>query len=250
MLYSIDKNRNAKDYLIFALDVPTAEEARRYIDLLNGSVGLFKVGLELFVREGRQVINDIRTAGDAGVFLDLKLHDIPATVLRAMKNIAGLGVTLTTVHCAGQRDMLKAAVEGAGGRVGVLGVTVLTSVSGQDLRDAGFAAPYADDVSRLVALRAAAAAECGLDGVVCSPLEAPIIKQAQGVDFLAVTPGIRPASQAVAKDDQHRVMTPAAAVKNGADYVVIGRPIRDADDPRATAEQICGEIEKTLLSGD
>jgi orotidine-5'-phosphate decarboxylase len=235
--------------LIFALDVPDGRTARGYIDRLSGRVGLFKVGLELFVRDGRQVIDDIRAAGDAGIFLDLKLHDIPATVNRAMKNIAGMGVRLTTVHCAGQKDMLKAAADGAGGRVGVLGVTVLTSVGGRDLREAGFADAYADDVSRLVALRAAAAAECGLDGVVCSPLEAPLVKQEQGMHFLAVTPGIRSAAQAVDKDDQQRVMTPAAAVKNGADYIVVGRPIRDAADPEAAADQICAQIENVLLPG-
>lgn len=238
--------RQAKDYLIFALDVPTAEAARRYVRLLGDRVGLFKVGLELFVREGRRIIDEIAGAGEAGIFLDLKLHDIPATVARAMKNIAEMGVRLTTVHCAGQKDMLKAAVDAAGGRVGVVGVTVLTSVSGQDIREAGFADLYANDLSRLVSLRAAAAAECGLDGIVCSPLEAPVVKQNQGAAFLAVTPGIRPAAGTVVEDDQQRVMTPAAAVRNGADYLVIGRPIRDAADPRAVAGRIVDQIEKAL----
>ena len=241
-----EKTREARDHLIFALDVPTAEEARRYIELLGGRVGLFKVGLELFVREGRRIIDDIRSAGDAGVFLDLKLHDIPATVSRAMKNIADMDVRLTTVHCAGQKDMLKAAVDGAAGRVGVLGVTVLTSMSGRDVRADGFADAYADDVSLLVARRAAAAVESGLDGVVCSPLEAAAVKKQFGKHFLAVTPGIRPAGQTAGQDDQQRVMTPGEAIRNGADYIVVGRPIRDAGDPRAAAEQVCGQIEKAL----
>ena len=249
MSYPINTNREARDYLIFALDVPDAGAARNYIDQLSGRVGLFKIGLELFVREGRGIIDTVLAAGNAGVFLDLKLHDIPATVNRAMKNIADMGVRLTTVHCAGQKDMLKAAADGAGARVGVLGVTVLTSVNGRDLREAGFADGYADDVSRLVALRATAAAECGLDGVVCSPLEAACIKEAHGKHFLTVTPGIRLADQTVDKDDQQRIMTPAAAVTNGADYIVVGRPIRDAADPGAAADEICLQIENVLLSG-
>ncbi len=244
-----DPKKTARDYLIFALDVPTIDEARRYIRLLGDRVGLFKVGLELFVRDGRRVIEDIRTAGDAGVFLDLKLHDIPATVNRAVRNIADLGVRLTTVHCAGQKDMLRAAVDGAGGRVGVLGVTVLTSVSGDDMREAGFADPYVRDISLLVTKRAAVAAECGLDGVVCSPREAPSVKQQLGEAFMAVTPGIRMPGQAVDNDDQQRVMTPAQAVGNGADYIVVGRPIRDADDPRQAADLICLEIAAEISSG-
>lgn len=243
---SEDKDKTARDRLIFALDVPTAEEARRYIRSLSGAVGLFKVGLELFVRDGRQVIDEIRAAGEAGVFLDLKLHDIPGTVSRAMKNIAGLGVRLATVHCAGQRDMLRAAVDGAGGRVGVLGVTVLTSVSVRDIQEAGFAEPYARDLSALVLKRADLAAECGLDGVVCSPLEAAAVKHRLGREFMAVTPGIRPSGEVVGGDDQQRVLTPAAAIRNGADYIVVGRPIRDAGDPREAAERIGREIEAAL----
>lgn len=217
--------------------------------MLRGRVGLFKVGLELFVRDGRQVIDEIRTSGDADIFLDLKLHDIPATVFRAMKNIADMGVRLTTVHCAGQKDMLRAALDGADGRVGVLGVTVLTSVTAEDVLEAGFADIYARDVSLLVAKRAAMAAECGLDGVVCSPLEAAAVKAAHGQGFMAVTPGVRPSFGAVAGDDQRRVMTPAEAVRNGADYIVIGRPIRDAADPGQAADAVCREIEALLTAG-
>jgi orotidine-5'-phosphate decarboxylase len=245
-LHRAGRKKNARDYLIFALDVPSADDARRYIRMLGGRVGLFKVGLELFVRDGRRVIDDIREAGDTGIFLDLKLHDIPATVFRAMKNIAGMGVRLTTVHCAGQKDMLRAAADGAGGRVGVLGVTVLTSVTAEDVREAGFADPYTEDVSLLVARRAAVAAECGLDGVVCSPRELTVVRERQGRDFIAVTPGIRLSGGAVAGDDQRRVMTPAEAVTNGADYIVVGRPIRDAADPPEAADGICREIEAVL----
>jgi orotidine-5'-phosphate decarboxylase len=142
--------------------------------------------------------------------------------------------------------MLKAAVDGAGGRVGVLGVTVLTSVTAEDVRAAGFADSYTEDVSLLVARRAAMAAECGLDGVVCSPLEAAAVKKNLGKNFIAVTPGIRPSGGAVDGDDQRRVMTPAEAVANGADYIVVGRPIRDAADPGKAADGICREIESVL----
>ena len=240
------RKKEARDYLIFALDVPNLDEARRYIRLLSGRVGLFKVGLELFVREGRRVIDEILDAGEAGVFLDLKLHDIPATVGRAMKNIVGLGVQLTTVHCAGQKEMLQAAADGAAGRLAVLGVTVLTSISPEDVRAAGFADVYVRDISLLVAQRAAMAAECGLNGVVCSPRETAVVKQRLGPNFLAVTPGVRMPGPSAGQDDQRRVMTPVEAVRNGADYIVVGRPIRDAEDPPAAADQICREIATVL----
>jgi orotidine-5'-phosphate decarboxylase len=133
--------------------------------------------------------------------------------------------------------------------VGVLGVTVLTSVTAEDVREAGFADPYARDVSLLVARRAAMAAECGLDGVVCSPQEVLAVKKQLGRDFIAVTPGIRLSGKAVESDDQRRVMTPAEAVKSGADYIVVGRPIRDAADPCEAADAICREIEAVLPTG-
>ena len=234
--------RSARERLIFALDVPDRSAAAGYIKTLSGRVGLFKVGLELFVREGRTVIDDIRAAGAAGVFLDLKLHDIPATVFRAMENITALGVDLATVHCAGQADMLRAAVEGAGGRVRVLGVTVLTSLSAADIRAAGLAEPYASDVGQLVLKRAEMAREAGCAGVVCSAAEAPRIKERCGPGFLTVTPGIRPEGAAVAGDDQARAMTPARAIANGSDYLVVGRPIREATDPGAAAEAICRQM--------
>ncbi|MDY6905318.1 MAG: orotidine-5'-phosphate decarboxylase [Thermodesulfobacteriota bacterium] len=234
--------KTAKDYLVFALDVPTLTEAEQYVRLLGDHVGMFKVGLELFIREGRPVIDLIQETTPAGVFLDLKLYDIPATVSRAMKNIAGMGVALTTVHCAGQKDMLKAARDAAGDAVGILGVTVLTSISANDIEEAGFSEEFFRDISRLVSKRAAMAAECGFAGIVCSPLEARSVKQQFGQQFLAVTPGVRPDRGGIAGDDQQRVLTPQAAVQNGSDYLVIGRPIRDADDPRAMADQICQQI--------
>lgn len=238
--------KQAKDYIIFPLDVPSAGEAKHYIGLLSGHVGMFKVGLELFIRSGPEIIKMIRDMSGAGIFLDLKLHDIPATVSRAMESIAELGVNLTTVHCGEDKEMLKAAVAGSAGKVGVLGVTVLTSVSAFDIKKAGFENQYYSDITKLVLKRAETAKDAGCAGIVCSGLEATMIKNTFGKDFLAVTPGIRPSWSVAGKDDQQRVMTPAGAIKNGSDYLVIGRPIRDAKDPVSAAVMTAEEIEAAL----
>ena len=238
--------KRAKDYIIFPLDVQSAVDAKYYIGLLAEHVGMFKVGLELFIRSGTQVIKMIREMSEAGIFLDLKLHDIPATVSRAMESIAGLGVNFTTVHCGETTEMLKAAVTGSSGKTGVFGVTVLTSVSAFDIKKAGFENQYYSDISKLVLKRAETAKDAGCAGVVCSGLEAKMIKNAFGKDFLAVTPGIRPAWSMDKKDDQQRVTTPADAIKNGSDYLVIGRPIRDAKDPVSAAVMTEEEIESAL----
>ncbi len=237
--------RTPSDYIIFPLDVPSVKEAEKYIDLLAGRVGMFKVGLELFIQAGPSVVQRI-VAAKGRVFLDLKLHDIPATVGRAMARAADLGVSLATIHCGESRQMIEAAVAGADGKVGVLGVTVLTSVTVEDLRFAGFRSEFAADMEALVLHRANMARQAGCAGVVCSPLEAGGIKEALGKDFLAVTPGVRPSREAVAGDDQRRVATPASAVAAGADYLVIGRPIRDAADPAAAAAKIADEISGAL----
>lgn len=238
--------KQAKDYLIFPLDVPSLEMARKYVSLLSDSVGVFKVGLELFVRSGPEIIDFIKTSGEAKVFLDLKLHDIPATVLRAMESVADLGVAFATVHCGETPKMLEAAVQGSKGRVAVLGVTVLTSVLKEDVYAAGFREEFSADMAKLVVKRAAMAKAAGCSGIVCSGLEVKMIKEAFGQNFIAVTPGIRPAWGDIKKDDQGRVTTPARAVKNGSDYLVIGRPIRDATDPKAAAIRIAEEIESVL----
>lgn len=238
--------RPPKDYLVFALDVPTLAEAEPLIKLVGNHVGTIKVGLELFVREGRPVIDFIRENCAARIFLDLKLHDIPATVNRAMKNIAAMNVDWATVHCAGQKDMLDAAVDGASDKVSVLGVTVLTSMGVGDLIADGFAPEFTNDLSQLVLRRAATAKACGCAGIICSPLEAGLIKKEIGPNFMAVTPGVRLADSIVSNDDQQRAATPATAIKNGADHLVIGRPIRDAQDPVATIAAICDEIATVL----
>lgn len=235
--------KQPKDYIIFPLDVPTVDDAKHYIDLLSGHVGLFKVGLELFIRSGPEIVRFIHAAGSADVFLDLKLHDIPTTVSRAMAVVADLGVKFATVHCGESRRMLEAAVAGSAGRVGVLGVTVLTSVSAGDIKAAGFQEEYGADVSRLVVRRAQMARDAGCSGVVCSGLEAGSIKEMLGPGFTTVTPGIRPQWSLGKNDDQQRITTPARALQNGSDYLVIGRPIRDADNPQAAAARVAAEIE-------
>jgi len=238
--------KQAKDYIIFPLDVPTEKAAMEYVELLSGSVGMFKVGLELFIRTGPGLIDFIKSSGNADVFLDLKLHDIPETVFRAMEGIADLGIAFTTVHCGETPRMVEAAVSGAKGRVGVLGVTVLTSVSSQDIKTAGFRKPFYEDLTRLVIERADMAKAGGCAGIVCSGQEVKIIKKTLGRDFIAVTPGIRPIWDDMKTNDQKRVVTPAIAVKNGSDYLVIGRPIRDANNPKDAAQRIAGEIENAL----
>ena len=238
--------KQPKDYIIFPLDVPSVKTAKQYVEMLSESVGMFKVGLELYIRSGPEIIDFIKASGSAGLFLDLKLHDIPATVERAMESIADLGVAFATVHCGETKRMLEAAVKGSRGRVGVLGVTVLTSVMKEDIHAAGFQKEFSSDMSRLVAKRAAMAKEAGCTGIVCSGLEVKMIKESFGQDFIAVTPGIRPDWDYVGKDDQRRVTIPALAIENGSDYLVIGRPIRDAKDPKAAAVLIADEIAAAL----
>ena len=235
--------KQAKDRIIFPLDVASIAEAKSFIELLAGSVCLFKVGLELFIQAGPEIIGFIHSQTQARVFLDLKLHDIPATVERAMARIADLGVAFATVHVGESQRMLAAAVKGSGGQVRVLGVTVLTSVSTEDLKSAGYRPEYYSDMQQTVMEKAAIAHAAGCAGVICSGLEVSYIKDKIGHAFLAVTPGIRPAWTVTAEEDQRRITTPADAISAGADYLVIGRPIRDAKDPVEAAKRIAEEIE-------
>jgi orotidine-5'-phosphate decarboxylase len=239
--------KTAKDYIVFPLDVASTSAARSLVALLSEEVGMFKVGLELFIRSGPQLVRWIQQQGSASVFLDLKLHDIPMTVKRAMAQVADLGVFCATVHCGDSRAMLEAAVEGAGGRVKVFGVTVLTSVSPEDVAEAGYRRRYATDIQQLVMKKAHMARDAGCAGIVCSGWEVQTVKTAFGPAFQAVTPGIRPRGDTVAEDDQSRIVTPATAIRQGADYLVIGRPIRDAADPRAAARNIAAEIRTELI---
>lgn len=229
-----------KSAVMFALDVASKNEALKFIDILKDEVGFFKIGLQLFIGYGQDIIKHIKKHTNTGVFLDLKLHDIPATVERAMMQIADFGVDYSTVHCTADSRMMEAAVRGAGKATKVLGVTVLTSVSSQDLLEAGLVSDLAMDMPALVLKRARMAQDMGASGVVCSGQEAGVVKEALGRQFVTVVPGIRPLWSV--KNDQVRVTTPKAAVEGGADYLVIGRPIREALDPVIAVRKIVTEI--------
>lgn len=230
-----------RERLIFALDVPSADEARRLLDRVGDAVGFVKIGLELFTAAGPDIVR-WAVARNKRVFLDLKLFDIGETVRRATAAAAELGATFLTVHAAGQT--VRAAVEGRG-RVPmkILAVTVLTSFSEADLLESGVAESIRDTVLR----RAGLAAASGADGIVASGGEAAMIRKVLGKGPLIVVPGIRPAGSS--HDDQIQVTTPAGAIAAGADYLVVGRPIRDAADPAATARAIQAEIEVALTYG-
>ncbi len=238
--------KRASDYIIFPLDFPSMEAAASHIEQLDGHVGMFKIGLELFIEQGPSVVDMVRKRSSAGIFLDLKLHDISATVGRAMARVAALGVDLVTVHCASSVQMLESAVQNAG-NVKVLGVTLLTDNDAEAVKAQGFRQEYVDAPDDLVLLRARMAMAAGCAGVVCSGRETALLKENLGKSCLTVTPGIRPEWHLSPNDDQKRVTTPAQAVAAGSDYIVIGRPIRDADDPAKAADKVAQEIEKGLF---
>ncbi|MCA1794866.1 MAG: orotidine-5'-phosphate decarboxylase [Desulfobacteraceae bacterium] len=238
--------KSGKDYIVFPLDFASIKEAQSHVRLLGPHVGMFKIGLELFIHQGPEVVRMIRNMSAARIFLDLKLHDISTTVFRAMSRVADLGVDLATVHCSSSVKMLEMAVQGACKKVGVLGVTLLTDNDGKTLSKGGFQKQFATDPEKLVMLRAQMAHDAGCTGVVCSGREAAGIKTRFGKKFLTVTPGIRPAWSLTKEDDQKRITTPAQAVLQGSDLLVIGRPIRDAQDPAAAAQKVAAEIETAL----
>lgn len=220
----------ADERLIFALDVPDADRARALAEQLGDAVKFYKLGLELMMAGGYFELLDWLAARDKRIFVDLKFFDVPATVGRAVARLTDRGVTFATVH--GNQSIMEAAAA-AKGDVKILAVTVLTSLDRGDLDDLGFDC----DVGELVLSRARRALEAGCDGVVSSGLEAPRLREAIDSRLLVVTPGIRPVENRPA-DDQKRVVTVDQAFANGADYIVVGRPIRDAEDPRAAAEAI------------
>src|SRR5947208_4356051 len=229
--------------LIFALDVETFAEAERLVQLLAKDVGVFKVGKQLFLHSGPEVVCMIDRYG-VDVFLDLKFHDIPHTVARAGIEAARLGVRFFDLHASGSFEMMErthAEVTRVCRREGIrrpkiLAVTVLTSLSKGDLRRVG----VADEVEHQVVRLARLARRAGMDGVVAAPLEIARIRRACGRGFLIVTPGVRPASTGL--DDQKRVLTPEEAMRAGADYLVLGRPIRDARDPRGAVREVIAEM--------
>jgi orotidine-5'-phosphate decarboxylase len=237
--------KKGKDYIIFPLDVSTRDEAIRYVTLLKDHVGLFKVGLELFISLGPDILKAIRGLSSAGMFLDLKLHDIPATVKRAFLAASAYGPEFVTVHCDAGEGWLKEVAESNPGKTKILAVTLLTSLNSENLARLGFVEDYVRNLSSLVLLKARIAKEAGCQGVVCSGREVSMIKTELS-DLVAVTPGIRPAWSVVSQDDQKRIVTPKDAVHDGADYIVVGRPIRDATHPADAAKQIAEEIESVL----
>lgn len=240
--------QEARKKLIFALDVADQKSALDLVEKLRDEVGLFKVGLELYLAQGPAVMQDLVNAAlPAGIFLDLKLYDIPATVLGALSTIIH-GVSLITLPSDLGPTGLKIIVDAAGSAT-ILAVTVLTSTTAQDLHALGYDPKYAQDPTALVLLRAKLAQEAGCAGVVCSGREAAAVRQACGPEFLIVCPGIRPAWAKVSGDDQQRVVTPGEAIKNGADYVVVGRPLRQADNPAAAARRVVEEIAAALRKG-
>ncbi|MDJ1158911.1 orotidine-5'-phosphate decarboxylase [Chelatococcus sp. SYSU_G07232] len=231
---------DARDRLIVALDTPTVAEAEALVARLGDAVTFYKIGMEVVYGGGLALAEHLVGAGKK-VFLDLKLHDIPNTVERATAQVARLGVTLLTVH--GYPQTMKAAVRGRGeSALKLLAVTVMTSCDDADLAEAGYAAGVRDTVRR----RALQAREAGIDGLILSAEEAGAMRALLGAGMLLVTPGIRPAGSAVG--DQKRVMTPAEAIRAGADHLVVGRPVTAAADPRAAAEAIVAEIADAVVS--
>jgi len=226
--------------LIAAIDVPDRGAADSLVSALDGAASWVKIGLQLFIAEGPGLVRDYTAA--QRVMLDLKLHDIPATVAKATTSAAALGAELLTIHTGGGLTMMQAAAEAAraagDSRPRLLGVTVLTSMDASDLNGVGY--PADTDLAELVEKRALLAVEAGLDGVVASPHEAARLRKLVPADFLIVTPGVRPAG--ADKGDQKRVMTPAEARAAGADMIVCGRPIRNADSPAAAAKAIAAEL--------
>jgi len=229
----------ASEKLIVALDLRSLAEAKEMVKKLSPDVRIFKVGMGLFTLCGPDAVALVHDSG-AKVFLDLKFHDIPNTVAHAVRSAAKLGVFMMNIHALGGSEMMMRAVEAAREsekRPKLLGVTVLTSMDQSSIGEVGINMKIEDEVVTLARL----GKDSGLDGVVASPGETNLIRKNLGKDFIIVTPGIRPAG--AEKDDQKRVMTPADAVRAGADYIVVGRPITETKDPLAAAKKIIKEME-------
>ncbi|MFP5262108.1 MAG: orotidine-5'-phosphate decarboxylase [Blastocatellia bacterium] len=245
MMNKNPKQISPKDRVIVPLDVPDRDSALRLVEQVSGLVGMFKIGSQLFTAEGPQLVREIITSGER-VFLDLKFHDIPNTVAGAVESAARLGVSILNVHTLGGSEMMRAAAHAVGDRgllwitrPAVLGVTVLTSMDKADLADVGIPLDLTAEVVRLATL----ARDSGLDGIVASPQEIRLIRETITAErFIILTPGIRPAWSA--KGDQKRIATPVDAIRDGADFIVVGRAITDSPDPRAAAERILEEIDR------
>jgi len=225
--------------VIIPLDVSSVSGALALVDQLGDEADFYKIGFELYTRGGLEVVREL-VSRDKRVFLDIKLHDIPNTVARAVEAASDLGVDLLTLHASGGQRMMEAAAEARSGHLKLLGVTVLTSMTTDEMASVWGRkiSLVRDEVFRLANL----GKEAGLDGIVSSALEASWIRQKLGPSFLIVTPGIRPAGSN--SDDQNRVATPKEAVRSGADFLVIGRPITQADDPSAAFAAVLKEVEE------
>lgn len=238
------------DQLLIALDVPTAARAVELVESLGDLAGGFKIGSQLFTAEGPRLVRDIAARGHR-VFLDLKFHDIPNTVAGAVRAAADLNVWMLTLHASGGTAMMRAAARAARDAVSsarplLVAVTALTSLGPQDLAELGVARSIADHVDALAGL----ARDAGLDGIVCSPLEIRRLRGRYGSDFKIVTPGVRIADALNDRpeDDQVRTMGPREAIRASADYIVVGRPIIAAGDPRAAARMIAGALQQGFPS--
>jgi len=233
-----------RERLIVALDVPSAAEAHKIVSSLGNTVETYKVGMQLYTAEGPGVVRELVSSGKK-VFLDLKYHDIPNTVVAAVRESSQLGVSMLTVHAAGGTKMLQAAVEAARASKPnvprILAVTVLTSMNNADLNEIGVPGELESHVLQLASMALAA----GCAGVVSSAREVKTLRAKLGNDFLAVTPGVRPAGTALG--DQARVVTPAEAIAAGASHIVVGRPITATSNPAAAAETVLQEIESAAL---
>ncbi|MEQ1559832.1 MAG: orotidine-5'-phosphate decarboxylase [Methyloglobulus sp.] len=234
------KSTNLNERIIYALDVPSPEEAKQWVKKLDSDIKFFKVGLELFLAGWWDIVDFIVDRGNK-VMLDLKFFDIPETVHLAVQQVKDRGVTFATIH--GNDAIIKAALANRGD-VKILAVTVLTSFDESDMRQMGLTGSIED----LVLIRSKKALALGCDGVVASALEAKPLRDELGSNFLVVTPGIRPESSVSGEDDQKRIATARQAIINGADHVVIGRPIRNAADPISTIKKLQDEIEQGLAS--
>jgi orotidine-5'-phosphate decarboxylase len=231
--------------IIIALDLPSSSSALGLVDELGDVVGFYKIGSPLFTRGGPSIIRELRSRGKR-VFLDLKYHDIPNTVARAVESAAALDVQLVTLHASGGTAMMRAARQAIGNDgPRLLGVTILTSFTPAEVEEVWNKQVLSvrDEVARLTAL----AADAGLHGVVTSPLEAEAMKRRHGADFIIATPGIR--SDAHASNDQARTASAAGAVRAGADYLVVGRPVLDAHDPLAVVDQMLAEMGAAQVAG-
>jgi orotidine-5'-phosphate decarboxylase len=236
----------AKDKIIFALDVANKDEAAKWISILKGRVGFFKIGLELFTAAGPDIVSQVKEAG-IKVFLDLKFHDIPNTVAGAVRSAVRLGVDMMTLHLSGGNAMIAAGVDTAREesanlglkRPKIIGVSVLTSLGDSDMKELGFRSNAVEQVMTLLSV----ALKSGADGMVCSPADLNRVRPLAPKGFTIITPGVRPAG--ADKGDQSRVATPASAIKAGSNLLVVGRPISAAMDPVKAVELIASEMEAT-----